>query len=76
MIRQVLPQDHVPLMTNMNAHVWHHVTNHLIISNDKDFNTEKQKKIYVSVTLPPSLGINVRVNFCKLVWRLPRQGRI
>jgi hypothetical protein len=23
---------------------WHHVTNHLIISNDKDFNTEKQKR--------------------------------
>jgi hypothetical protein len=43
MIRQVLPGSHA-FMTNMNAHVWHHVTNHLTISNDKDFNTEKQKR--------------------------------
>jgi hypothetical protein len=34
------------------------VTDHLIISNDKDFNSVKQKKIYVSVT-PDALPCKV-----------------
>jgi hypothetical protein len=28
-------------------HMWHHVTNHLIISNDKDFNSENRLKLRV-----------------------------
>jgi hypothetical protein len=28
-------------------HMWHHVTNHLIISNDKDSNSENQIKLRV-----------------------------
>jgi hypothetical protein len=28
-------------------HMWHHVTNHLIISNDKDFNSENRIKLRV-----------------------------
>jgi hypothetical protein len=28
-------------------HMWHHVTNHLIISNDKDSNSEMNKKLCV-----------------------------
>jgi hypothetical protein len=31
-------------------HMWHHVTNHLIISNDKDSNSEMNEN-YVSMTL-------------------------
>jgi hypothetical protein len=30
--------------------MWHHVTNHLIISNDKDFNSENQNKLRVRDT--------------------------
>jgi hypothetical protein len=28
-------------------HMWHHVTNHLIISNDKDSNSENQIKLRI-----------------------------
>jgi hypothetical protein len=28
-------------------HMWHHVTNHLIIPNDKDFNSENRIKLRV-----------------------------
>jgi hypothetical protein len=28
-------------------HMWHHVTNHLIISNDKDSNSENRIKLRV-----------------------------
>jgi hypothetical protein len=28
-------------------HMWHHVTNHLIISNDKDSNSENRIKLHV-----------------------------
>jgi hypothetical protein len=28
-------------------HMWHHVTNHLIISNDKDFNSENRIKLRI-----------------------------
>jgi hypothetical protein len=38
------------IIINTYAHVWHHVTNHLIISNDKDFNTENRKRYTHSVT--------------------------
>jgi hypothetical protein len=31
-------------------HMWHHVTNHLIISNDKDSNSENQIKLRVRDT--------------------------
>jgi hypothetical protein len=31
-------------------HMWHHVTNHLIISNDKDFNSENRIKLRVRDT--------------------------
>jgi hypothetical protein len=31
-------------------HMWHHVTNHLITSNDKDSNSETNEN-YVSMTL-------------------------
>jgi hypothetical protein len=49
MIRQVLPRI-TCLDDEYKCTCWHHVTNHLIISNDKDFNFRKQKKIYASVT--------------------------
>jgi hypothetical protein len=32
-------------------HMWHHVTNHLIITNDKDFNSENQIKLRVRDSL-------------------------
>jgi hypothetical protein len=54
-------------------HLWHHVTNHLIISNDKDSNSETNKN-YTSMTLPPFLRVNVHVGLCKLSRILPRQG--
>jgi hypothetical protein len=53
----------------------HHVTNHLIISNDKDSNSEMNKN-YASVTLPPFLRVDVRIGLCKLSWILPRQGHV
>jgi hypothetical protein len=31
-------------------HMWHHVTNHLIISNDKDSNSENRIKLRVRDT--------------------------
>jgi hypothetical protein len=31
-------------------HMWHHVTNHLIISNDKDVNSENRIKLRVRDT--------------------------
>jgi hypothetical protein len=31
-------------------HMWHHVTNHLIISNDKDSNSETNEKLCVRDT--------------------------
>jgi hypothetical protein len=31
-------------------HMWHHVTNHLIISTDKDFNSENRIKLRVRDT--------------------------
>jgi hypothetical protein len=36
-------------VTNMYnlMHMWHHVTNHLIVSNDKDFNSENRIKLRV-----------------------------
>jgi hypothetical protein len=43
--------DHVLLVQICNnlMHMWHHVTNHLIISIDKDSNSEMNKN-YTSVT--------------------------
>jgi hypothetical protein len=34
-------------------HMWHHVTNHLIISNDKDSNSENRIKLRVRDNLLP-----------------------
>jgi hypothetical protein len=69
--------DHVLLvrMYNNLMHMWHHVTNHLIISNDKGFNSENRIN-YTSVTLPPFLRVDVRVGLCKLSRILSRQGRV
>jgi hypothetical protein len=41
--------DHVLLVRIYNnlMHMWHHVTNHLIISNDKDSNSENRIKLRV-----------------------------
>jgi hypothetical protein len=41
--------DHVLLVRICNnlMHMWHHVTNHLIISNDKDSNSENRIKLRV-----------------------------
>jgi hypothetical protein len=41
--------DHVLLLRRCNnlMHMWHHVTNHLIISNDKDSNSENRIKLCV-----------------------------
>jgi hypothetical protein len=40
-------------------HMWHHVTNHLIISNDKDSNSENRIKLRVhdnyALTQPVSI---------------------
>jgi hypothetical protein len=35
---------------NNLMHMWHHVTNHLIISNDKDSNSENRIKLRVRDT--------------------------
>jgi hypothetical protein len=51
MLRQVLPRI-TCLYDEYECTCWHHVTNHLIISNDKDFNTEKQKDIRVRDITP------------------------
>jgi hypothetical protein len=44
-------------------HMWHHVTNHLIISNDKDSNSENRIKLRVRDTVPiqshPGVGMDV-----------------
>jgi hypothetical protein len=39
-------------------HMWHHVTNHLIVSNDKDSNSETNKN-YASMTV---IRFDVMVN--------------
>jgi hypothetical protein len=41
--------DHVLLerICNNLVHMWHHVTNHLITSNDKDSNSENRIKLRV-----------------------------
>jgi hypothetical protein len=36
-------------------HMWHHVTNHLIISNDKDSNSENRIKLRVRDIIPLAL---------------------
>jgi hypothetical protein len=38
-------------------HMWHHVTNHLIISTDKDSNSENRIKLHVRDTTNPSIAI-------------------
>jgi hypothetical protein len=42
-------------VTNMYnlMHMWHHVTNHLIISNDKDSNSENRIKLRVRDSRDP-----------------------
>lgn len=44
--------NHVLLIQICNnlMHMWHYVTNHLIISNDKDFNSETNEKLRVRDT--------------------------
>jgi hypothetical protein len=37
---------------NNLMHMWHHVTNHLIISNDKDSNSENRIKLRVRDITP------------------------
>jgi hypothetical protein len=46
--------DHVLLVRIYNnlMHMWHHVTNHLIISNDKDFNSENRIKLRIRNSFP------------------------
>jgi hypothetical protein len=46
--------DHVLLerIYNNLMHMWHHVTNHLITSNDKDSNSENQIKLRVRDITP------------------------
>jgi hypothetical protein len=46
MIRQVLPRI-MCLHDEYRCTCWHYVTNHLIISNDKDFNVENRKDIHI-----------------------------
>jgi hypothetical protein len=47
-------------------HMWHHVTNHLIISNDKDSNSENRIKLRVRDTIlkvyDPNLETRVEVD--------------
>ena len=72
----VMWSDSNPSMTDWCT-CWHHVTNHLIISNDKDFNTAKQKSFYASVTAwicrsawkPWSHG-----SWHQCLWELSRSG--
>jgi hypothetical protein len=59
-------------------HMWHHVTNHLIISNDKDFNSENRiklrvrdtRRLYISIAIP-------RILYAVDVWgiRLRRSAK-
>jgi hypothetical protein len=46
--------DHVLLVRICNnlMHMWHYVTNHLIISNDKDSNSENRIKLRVRDITP------------------------
>jgi hypothetical protein len=46
--------DHVLLLRICNnlMHMWHHVTNHLIISNDKDSNSENRIKLRICDITP------------------------
>jgi hypothetical protein len=46
--------DHVLLLRRCNnlMHMWHHVTNHLIISDDKDSNSENRIKLCVRDSVP------------------------
>jgi hypothetical protein len=47
-----VPQSHATLqICNNLMHMWHHVTNHLIISNDKDSNSENQIKLHTVTPL-------------------------
>jgi hypothetical protein len=49
-------------VTNMYnlMHMWHHVTNHLIIFNDKDSNSENRMKLRVRDN-PGRRGLGTRV---------------
>jgi hypothetical protein len=38
-------------------HMWHHVTNHLIISNDKDSNSENRIKLRVRDNNPLQMDL-------------------
>jgi hypothetical protein len=42
-------------------HMWHHVTNHLIISNDKDSDLENRIKLRVRDTLPTSCPLYIAI---------------
>jgi hypothetical protein len=46
-------------------HMWLHVTNHLITSNDKDSNSETNQKDYMSVTISMGMG---RIEKGNLMW--------
>jgi hypothetical protein len=41
-------------------HMWHHVTNHLIISDDKDFYSENRIKLRVRDITPLLKGRRLR----------------
>jgi hypothetical protein len=38
-------------------HMWHHVTNHLIISTDKDSNSENRIKLHVRDNNPLQMDL-------------------
>jgi hypothetical protein len=43
-----VPQSRATCTNNNNLmHMWHHVTNHLIVSSDKDSNSENRIKLCV-----------------------------
>jgi hypothetical protein len=41
-------------------HMWHHVTNHLIISNDKESNSENRIKLRIRDITPLLKGQRLR----------------
>jgi hypothetical protein len=60
--------DHVLLVRICNnlMHMWHHVTNHLIISNDKDSNSENRIKLRVRDNRDPRFMSKFMQEACKV----------
>jgi hypothetical protein len=68
-----VPRSRATCMNNNNnlMHMWLHVTNHLIISNDKDSNSENRIKLHVC-----NRGVIYPCDFARCLYELGHEARV